>query len=59
MTAAQRAGFDRDGYLIIRGALRPDEVAAARDALDRAYGAATKAGLLGPDDSMHMLSAAT
>jgi hypothetical protein len=31
MTAAQRDAFDRDGYLIIPGALGPDEVAAARD----------------------------
>ena len=29
MTAEQRATFERDGYLIIRGALNPDEVAAA------------------------------
>ena len=29
MTAEQRARFDRDGYLVIRGALRPDEVAAS------------------------------
>jgi hypothetical protein len=36
MTAEQRAAFDRDGYLIIRGALCLDEVAAARDAVDRA-----------------------
>jgi hypothetical protein len=34
MTAEQRAAFDRDGYLIIRGALRPDEAAASRDAVD-------------------------
>ena len=35
MTAEQRAAFDRDGYLIIRGALGPDEAAAAREAIDR------------------------
>ena len=35
MTAGQRAAFDRDGYLVIRGALRPDETAAAIDAIDR------------------------
>jgi len=29
MTAEQRAAFERDGYLIIRGALCPDEVAGA------------------------------
>jgi len=58
MTAEQRAAFDRDGYLIIRGALGPDEVAAAREALDRVYAAAARAGALGPDGSMHRLSAA-
>lgn len=57
MTAEQRARFDRDGYLIIQGALRPDEVTAARDALDRVYTIAAKAGSLRPDGSMHLLSA--
>jgi ectoine hydroxylase len=57
MTAEQRAAFDRDGYLMIRGALGPDEVAAAREALDRVYAARTKAGALGPGGSMHLLSA--
>ena len=37
MTSGQRAAFDRDGYLIIRGALRPDEAAAAAD-VDRIDG---------------------
>jgi hypothetical protein len=49
MTAAQRAGFDRDGYLIIRAALRPDEAAGAREAIDRVYTAGAKAGSLGPE----------
>jgi ectoine hydroxylase len=57
MTAEQRAAFERDGYLIIRGALGPDEVAAARDAVDRVYAARAKAGSFGPDGSMHLLSA--
>jgi ectoine hydroxylase len=57
ITAGQRARFDRDGYLIIRGALGPDEVMAARDALDRVYAAAATAGSLGPNGSMHQLSA--
>lgn len=59
MSAEQRAIFDRDGYLIIRGALRPDEVAVARDALDSVYAAAAAAGSLAPDGSMHLLSAIT
>jgi len=57
MSAEQRAAFDRDGYLIIRGALGPDEVAAARDSIDRVYAARADAGALGPDGSMHQLSA--
>ena len=57
MTPEQRAAFDRDGYLIIRGALGPDEAADAREAIDRVYAAMAKAGALGPDGSMHLLSA--
>jgi ectoine hydroxylase len=57
MTAAEVVRFERDGYLVIRGALRPDEVAAACDALDRVYATAAKAGSLGSDGSMHLLSA--
>src|SRR5579859_1807403 len=57
MTAQQRATFDRDGYLIIRGALRTDEIADAREAIDRVYATLAKAGSLGPDGSMHLLSA--
>jgi ectoine hydroxylase len=57
MTAEQRAAFERDGYLIIRGALCPDEVTGARDTVDRVYAAMAKAGSLGQDGSMHLLSA--
>ena len=57
VTAEQRAAFDRDGYLIIRGALAPDEVAAAREAIDRVYASVARQGSLGPDGSMHLLSA--
>jgi hypothetical protein len=59
MTAGQRAAFDRDRYLIIRRALRPDETAAAREAIDRVYATEARAGRLGPDGSMHLLSAVT
>ena len=48
VTAEQRDRFDRDGYLVIRGALRPDEVAAAREALDRVYADAARSGRLNP-----------
>ena len=44
MTAEQRGAFERDGYLIIRGALCPDEVTGVRDAVDRVYAAMAKAG---------------
>ena len=43
MTAEDRAAFERDGHLIIRDALCPDEVAAARDAVGRVYAAMAKA----------------
>lgn len=43
MTAEQRAAFERDGYLIIRGALCPDEVAGAQDAVDRVYAVMARA----------------
>ena len=57
MTAGQRAAFDRDGYLVIRGALGPDETAAAIDAIDRVYADAARSGRLNPDGSMHLLGA--
>jgi ectoine hydroxylase-related dioxygenase (phytanoyl-CoA dioxygenase family) len=57
LTSEQRAAFDRDGYLIIRGALSPDETAAARAAVDRVYAARARAGALAPDGSMHLLGA--
>ena len=59
MAAEQRARFDRDGYLTIRGALRPDEVAGAREAIGRVYADAATAGSLGAEGSMYLLSAVT
>jgi hypothetical protein len=47
MTAEQLAAFDRDGYLIIRGALRPEEAADACEAIDREYVSMTQTGSLG------------
>jgi ectoine hydroxylase len=40
-----------------RGALGPDEVASARQAIDRVYAAAASSGRLNPDRSLHLLSA--
>ncbi|MBV9380821.1 MAG: phytanoyl-CoA dioxygenase family protein [Streptosporangiaceae bacterium] len=59
MTAEQHERFDRDGFLIIPGALSPDEVAFYRDALDRVYRAASTDGRLAADGSLHQLSAVT
>lgn len=55
--AAERERFDRDGYLIIRGALTPAEVSRYAAALDRTYAAATSGGRVRPGASMHQLSA--
>jgi len=39
-TADERAQFERDRYLIIRNALKPDEVGSDRDTLERVCKAA-------------------
>jgi ectoine hydroxylase len=57
MTAADRAMFERDGYMIIRGVLSPDEVAHYVAALDRVYFTEIRAGRVQPGGSMHLLSA--
>jgi ectoine hydroxylase-related dioxygenase (phytanoyl-CoA dioxygenase family) len=51
MTSHERDQFDRDGYLLIRGALSPDEVDFCRAAMDRVY--AERAG----GGALHLLSA--
>jgi ectoine hydroxylase len=55
--AAQRAEFDKNGYLIIPGALTPDEVDHYRDALDRVYQTAEADRQIQPGGSLHQLSA--
>jgi len=55
--AAEREQFDRDGFLIIRGALTSDEVAFYQDALDSVYKAAEADGRIAAGASMHQLSA--
>ena len=57
MTAGQRARFDRDGYLVIPGALTASEVASYAAALDRAYAGEQEAGRTVPGGPMHLLSA--
>ncbi|HEY1488812.1 MAG TPA: phytanoyl-CoA dioxygenase family protein [Micromonosporaceae bacterium] len=51
ISQAERDQFDRDGYLIIKGALDADEVAYYEDAIDRVYAAQQTSG------AMHILGA--
>jgi ectoine hydroxylase len=57
MSTAEREQFDRDGYLIVRGALSPDEVGFYRNALDQVYASQEAAGTIGTGKAMHQLSA--
>ncbi len=57
MTAEQRAEFERDGFLVIRGVLSEAEVAFYAGALDRVYQARQAAGAVAPGGAMHLLSA--
>ncbi|HET6215319.1 MAG TPA: phytanoyl-CoA dioxygenase family protein, partial [Micromonosporaceae bacterium] len=59
MSTEQRERFDRDGYLILRAALRPDEVRAYADAVGRVYAHAAAERSLGRECSLHRLSAVT
>lgn len=56
-SAEEREQFDRDGFLVIRGALTDGEVEYYRDALDRVYAAQQADGRVAPGASMHQLSA--
>jgi ectoine hydroxylase len=55
--AAEREQFDRDGYLVIRGALTPYEAGFYAEALDRVYAAAQADGRIPPGGALHQLSA--
>ncbi|WP_199041286.1 phytanoyl-CoA dioxygenase family protein [Glycomyces salinus] len=59
LTPEQIEAFDRDGYLMIRGALDADEVARYAEALDRLYIEERDAGRLTPTGAIHKLSAIT
>jgi ectoine hydroxylase-related dioxygenase (phytanoyl-CoA dioxygenase family) len=59
MTADERARFERDGFLIVRGARDRDDLAHARKAILRAYRTAEAGGRLGADRALHQLSAVT
>jgi ectoine hydroxylase-related dioxygenase (phytanoyl-CoA dioxygenase family) len=57
MTDDQRERFDRDGYIVLPGVLTGDEVARYTAAVDEVYRQAAARGELGPDRSLHRLSA--
>ncbi len=57
MSSEQRDQFERDGYLVIRGALSSSEVDFYAGALDRYYDAQIAAGKVAPGASMHHLGA--
>src|SRR5260370_31014924 len=59
MTDAQRMQFERDGYLLVRGALGESEVAAYAAALDRVYAAQQDEGRIKRGRPMPLPSAAT
>src|SRR5215469_13679452 len=59
MTPEQRAEFEQNGFLVIRGALSEPEVAFYADAIDRVYAAEKAKGRLSPEGAMHLLSAVT
>lgn len=57
MTEEQRERFERDGYLVVPGALSASEVDFYSAALDRVYAAESEAGRVSPEGAMHKLSA--
>lgn len=57
MTKEQREQFERDGYLIIPGALSAAEVTHYTNVIDKVYAAEQEAGRLSREGSMHILSA--
>jgi ectoine hydroxylase len=57
ISSSEREQFDRDGFLLIRSVLTPDEVGHYTDALDRVYAAASGTGRVAPGTAMHQLSA--
>jgi hypothetical protein len=57
MSKEQREQFERDGYLIIPGALSAAEVEHYTEVIDRVYAAEQEAARLSPEGAMHILSA--
>jgi hypothetical protein len=59
MTSEQREEFEREGFLIIRGALTPEEARYYAGVVDDVYERERSRGALGSDRSLHILSAVT
>lgn len=59
MTAAERAQFEEDGYLLLPGVLDQDETAFARNAIMGAYERGEQHGELDRTGNLHRLSAVT
>jgi ectoine hydroxylase len=57
MTDGQRAAVERDGYLVLPGALSASAVAGYAAALDDLHRASSRAGRLGAGESLHLLDA--
>lgn len=59
MTDQQRAQFDEDGYLLIRGALSDAEIGYYTDAFDRVCADEVRAGRLRSGEALHLLAGLT
>lgn len=57
MSRQRRARFERDGYLVVPGALSGSEVEYYAAALDRVHAQERAAGTLSPEGAMHRLGA--
>jgi ectoine hydroxylase len=57
LTPAQRAAFERDGYLVLPGVLDADDVAYFTAIVDGLYQRRAEAGVLGAGGALHQLSA--
>lgn len=57
MTDAQRAAFERDGYIVLPGVLSQAELIRYTAAIDHVYARATRLGETAKDGSLHRLSA--
>jgi ectoine hydroxylase len=57
MSAEQREQFERDGYLVVKGALSPTEVEFYAGVLDRYYDEQVTAGQIASGASLHHLGA--